>query len=72
MIPVLEKVHVMPVRPTRPCMPVGKLTYADWLAKYRQELIEWFMFCYQRSEASAGEWADYCHMQFLAEQEFDS
>jgi hypothetical protein len=53
-------------------MPVGKLTYADWLAKYRQELIEWFMFCYQRSEASAGEWADYCHMQFLAEQEFDS
>lgn len=53
----------------RPSMPIGELSYADWLAKYRQQLIEWFMHCYQRTEVDDEEWVYYCRGQFLKEQE---
>lgn len=69
--PKLERIDAMPIRCSRSSMPIGKLSYADWLAKYRQELIDYFMFWYQRSEATDEEWADYCRYQFIAERELE-
>lgn len=57
--------------PTRPQMPVGDLSYADWLAVHRNKLISYFKFWYGRNHASDEEWAEYCRAQYAAELEVE-
>jgi len=65
--PIKEKVTM----PTRPQMPIGDLSYADWLAVHRNKLISYFKFWYGRNHASDEEWAEYCRAQYLAELEVE-
>lgn len=65
----LPRIRRKILMPSRPSMPVGDLSYPDWLAKHRDKLIRWFKECYQRDYATDEEWSDYCRAQFNAEIE---
>lgn len=67
----LERIETVVVRPTRPCMVIGGLSYSDWLARYRQELTDYFIFLHVRTHATPEEWSDYCRNQWIGERTFE-
>lgn len=71
----IQRVDVMPVKPSRPDMPVQGHRYPEWKRLNMGALKKWYFWCYRvhiRHERTEGHFETFCRDNYELERELEA